>query len=152
MKSKRALSKLVCFKIIVALNVIQSWVFKALLEHGVLKTSSTWSYADFEYGLPAVVICIESVLFALSFHYAYAVGQYRGKPQSMGVLAAIFSALNPTDLLKGMFRAVGLLLSRGDSTDYYVEGSGPSSRLVKMYDTGNNGRMSGVETHAHSMA
>ena len=69
MKVRRGFSKLIAFKIIVAVRFFQQWIFSILLQNDVIKTSSTFSYNDILYGLPAVLTCVEMVLFSLGFWY-----------------------------------------------------------------------------------
>ncbi|KAF1344172.1 organic solute transporter subunit alpha/Transmembrane protein, partial [Delphinella strobiligena] len=104
MKPRRAMSKLLSFKIIIGLNVLQTWIFKILVQHNVLKPSNRLSYADLLYGVPAALTSMESVLFALSFHYAFSSGEYASKPKCMSFVRAVVNSANPMDLLKGMLR------------------------------------------------
>jgi hypothetical protein len=67
MKVKRGLSKLLCFKLIVFLRFIQQWIFSLLLSNHAIKTSSSFSYNDILYGIPATLTCVEMVLFSLGF-------------------------------------------------------------------------------------
>lgn len=120
MKPRRAMSKLLSFKVIIGLNVLQTWIFKILVQHNVLKPSSRLSYADLLYGVPAVLTSMESILFALSFHYAYSSSEYAGKPKRMNFMKAIMNSANPKDLLKGMVRTISLLVSSCSREDYAV--------------------------------
>lgn len=115
---RRAFSKLLCFKIIVGVNVLQSWLFKILVQHNVLEPSSHLSYADLLYGIPTVLVSVESVLFAASFHYAYSSSEYASKPAMMSAAHALANALNPIDLLKGMARAVQIVLQGRNDAGY----------------------------------
>lgn len=117
------MSKLLSFKVIIGLNVLQTWLFKILVQHNVLKPSSKLSYADLLYGVPAALTSMESVLFALSFHYAYSSGEYASKPKRMSFARAVVYSANPLDLLKGMVRTISLLVYSRNREDYLVADS-----------------------------
>lgn len=123
MKPRRAMSKLLSFKIIIGLNVLQTWIFKILVQHNVLKPSNRLSYADLLYGVPAALTSMESVLFALSFHYAFSSGEYASKPKCMSFVRAVVNSANPMDLLKGMLRTISLLGSSRSREDYIAADS-----------------------------
>lgn len=112
----------VCRRII-GLNVLQTWIFKILVQHNVLKPSSRLSYADLSYGVPAALTSMESVLFALSFHYAYSSGEYASKPQRMSFVRAVVNSVNPMDLLNGMVRTTSLLVYSRNKEDYVTADS-----------------------------
>ena len=108
MKIRRALSKLACFKIIVAIRFMQAWVFSLLLQYNVVKTSSSFSYNDILWGIPGLATCAEMVLFSLGFWYAFSSTEYgssakpRDTPLPLG--RALLDALNPLDLIIGIAR------------------------------------------------
>lgn len=43
-KPRRALSKIIAFKIIVGIRFFQSWIFSTLLQHNVIKVGKMFSY------------------------------------------------------------------------------------------------------------
>lgn len=69
------------------------------------------SYVDIGFGIPAVILCVELFLVSIFLHFAYpwrpyvGAGNYRGGP--LGI-AAILSALNPTDVLRSFAYAFGV--------------------------------------------
>jgi len=114
MKARRGLAKIICFKIIVFLRFTQAWVFSILLEHNIIKTSSKFSYNDIIWGLPATVTCVEMVLFAVGFWYAFSSSEYgsSAKPRDrpLPLWKAVLHAINPWDLLVGIARVPQLFM------------------------------------------
>ena len=106
MRMKRALGKIISFKIIVFIRFVQTWAFSLLLEYHVIKPSSTYSYNDILYGIPAVLTCAEMVIFSLGFWYAFSSSEYssKAKPhaQPLSLWSATLHALNPWDLISGI--------------------------------------------------
>lgn len=64
------------------------------------------------YGVPNALMCIETVLFAGAFWYAFSSSEYAHKSGSrrLPLWRAVLDALNPYDLIHGVARAVGLLV------------------------------------------
>jgi hypothetical protein len=136
MKARRGLAKITCFKLMVAVRLIQTvsiaflpffrkgnaddvfnqWLFSILIDQDVLEPSARLSYGDLTYGLPNALLCIESVLFSAIFWYAFSSAEYStGKQQHQQQLPlwkAALHALNPYDIFHGVARAVGLVISR----------------------------------------
>ncbi|KYG49816.1 hypothetical protein M433DRAFT_130898 [Acidomyces richmondensis BFW] len=114
MKTKRGFAKIVLFKIIVFLRFTQAWVFSILLEHNVIKTSTNFSYNDILWGLPATVTCVEMVLFAIGFWYAFSSTEYgssvKPRDRPLPLWKAVPHALNPWDLLVGIARVPQLFM------------------------------------------
>lgn len=112
MKVRRGFAKLTCFKLIVFLRFTQQWAFSLLLEYKAIKPSSQFSYNDIFYGIPAVLTCVEMVLFAVGFWYSFSASEYssRAKPghTPYPIWKAALHALNPTDLILGVVRIFGL--------------------------------------------
>ncbi|KAK4542473.1 hypothetical protein LTR36_006725 [Oleoguttula mirabilis] len=113
MKARRGMWKLLCFKGIVFLHFIQSWVFNILITHNLVKSSREFSYGDLTYGLPNVIMAVEMVLFSLSFWFAYSAAEYdsnaRPKQHRLSFFQAMFDAMNPSDLFLGIVRIFTLL-------------------------------------------
>lgn len=111
MKVRRGLAKLLCFKAIVFIRFSQSWVFSILLEYHAIKAGTEFSYNDVLWGIPGVLTCVEMILFSAAFWYAfssteYGSGVHRETPLPMW--KAALHALNPWDLLVGMWKVVPL--------------------------------------------
>lgn len=64
------------------------------------------------YGIPNALMCVESVLFCAAFWYAFSSSEYAHKPNSrrLPLWKAVIDSLNPSDLIRGVARAVTLLL------------------------------------------
>ena len=90
----------------------QQWLFSILIDQGVLEPSDSFSYGDLMYGVPNALMCIETVLFAAAFWYAFSSSEYAHKSgaRRLPLWRAVFDALNPYDLIHGVARAVGLLV------------------------------------------
>lgn len=113
MKARRGFAKLVCFKLIVGIRFLQTWIFSILISKQVIKTSSSFTYGDLTYGIPNALMCVETVLFSAAFWYAFSSTEYgsNAKPriERMPLWRAVFDALNPYDLLHGIVKAFVLL-------------------------------------------
>lgn len=83
LKPRGAFKQLVCFKIIVFLNFIQTLVFSFLVSQGDLKASRYMTYHDITNGLPNLILCCELALISPFFLVAYPV-----KPYKLGYMAA----------------------------------------------------------------
>jgi hypothetical protein len=56
-------------------------IFLILTSTNLLKPTSTLTYADIKSGIPSLIICVQTSLFAMSFHYAYNVSEYSSSPK-----------------------------------------------------------------------
>ena len=78
--------------------------------------NSKVTYDDITVGLPALLICIESVVFLVAFHFVFNAREYRGAKEEVnsahGVAQALLDALNPMDLLRAIGQAFTLTGSR----------------------------------------
>ncbi|KAK5131549.1 hypothetical protein LTR08_000876 [Meristemomyces frigidus] len=113
MKVRRGLAKLVCFKALVLIRFLQTWIFSLLLSRQVIKPGNSLSYYDIFYGLPNLLTCIEMMLFGLGFWYAYSSTEYSSdaKPRDnrLSLPKAVLDALNPYDFFAGIGRAFSLV-------------------------------------------
>ncbi|EMC96024.1 hypothetical protein BAUCODRAFT_71826 [Baudoinia panamericana UAMH 10762] len=113
MKCRRALAKILCFKVIVFIRFTQAWVFSLLLQYKVVTTGDSFSYNDILWGIPGLATCAEMVLFATGFWYAFSSTEYgsSAKPQDrpLPLRKAVLDALNPTDLIVGIYRIFPLV-------------------------------------------
>lgn len=103
-------SQLFAFKSIIGLNFLQSFGFS--IAAGEITPTATLSYNDISIGIPNALIIIEMVAFALAFHKFYSHKSYKAggvnalstQPQ-MNPLLAMAKALNPLEVLEGVFAA-----------------------------------------------
>ena len=121
--------KLVSFKLIVLFNFIQSIVFSSI----DIKTSPKFTIDDLTLGLPAAVISVEQIFFAIFFHYSFRSREYHETMKAgmvaprMGTFRAAANAFNPADLIMAMFTAVRLVAA-GFGKPLGGAGSGRSDR------------------------
>ncbi|KAK6432511.1 hypothetical protein LTR95_011319 [Oleoguttula sp. CCFEE 5521] len=110
MKARPGLWKVLCFKGIVFLQFVQSWIVSILVTHNVLKDSSALSYGDLTYGLPNVLMTVGSVLFSLAFWFACSASEYASnmKPeqQRLSFCHAMVDAMNRSDFILGIAKNV----------------------------------------------
>ena len=68
--------------------------------------NSKITYRDITIGLPALLICIEAVIFMVAFYFTFHSKEYRGSKDEPGsanrTVQAFFHALNPVDLVRGI--------------------------------------------------
>ncbi|KAK4545048.1 hypothetical protein LTR36_003599 [Oleoguttula mirabilis] len=105
-KVRRSLAKIISFKIIVFIRFAQAWAFSTLLSYDLISTSSSFKYNDILWGIPGLCTCVEMVLFACGFWYAFSSTEYSStaKPseQPLPWWKAILHVLNPSDLFIGI--------------------------------------------------
>ena len=121
MKGKKGLSKVVLFKLVVAIRFLQQWIFSILLNEHAIKVSEQFRYNDILWGIPATLTCAEMVIFAAAFWYAFSPSEYSSTAHpgpAMPIWKAVPHALNPTDLIMGMVRVVPLFLQVRQSGDW----------------------------------
>lgn len=107
-----ALSKLVMFKLIVFIQIIQGPIFSGLLGGKVLKASEHISYEDWSVGIPAFCTCCEMFIFSIIFLFPFTakpyiyrvpdhenIGYRRNASMSFG--SALLDALSPWDVISG---------------------------------------------------
>lgn len=114
----KPLLKLVSFKLIVGINFFQSFVFSILTGENIIHGSRKVTGKDYVYGIPAILVSVEQIFFAIFFHYSFRSREYHEdmlKEQGvrkMGIFAAAGHAFNPMDLLEGMFNAITMGIRR----------------------------------------
>ena len=115
----RPLIKILSIKLVIFFSFWQSFVISILSAGHFLKPSNKASFSDIKIGLPAFLICVEMMLFSILHLFAYSwrpylvprgslSETYQGKQKRyyggfLG-LSAVFHALNPLDLIKGIAR------------------------------------------------
>jgi hypothetical protein len=139
LKPRGAFKQLVCFKIIVFLNFLQTLVFSLLVSQGDLKPNKFMTYNDISKGLPALILCCELALVSPFFLLAFPVKPYKlghmvapenlssrhdmthyqGGP--LGVYA-IVQAVNVVDLVMELVKGTKAKLRRGGGHQYVQPG------------------------------
>lgn len=122
LKSRNAIGKLVVFKIMIFISIVQTPVFSGLLQGGVLSPSEHISYQDWSIGVPAFCTCCEMFIFSLLFLWPFSAKQYSHREPDaeklgqrrrarLGFFAALLDSLNILDVIRGAFfhkKVVGL--------------------------------------------
>lgn len=75
LKPRGALRQLICFKVIVFLNFLQTLIF-SFLRKGDLHASRYFTFNDLSNGLPALILCCELALISPFFVMTYSVKPY----------------------------------------------------------------------------
>ena len=132
LKPRGALKQLICFKLIVALNFLQTLIFSFLHSSGHLYANKYLTFNDLSNGVPALILCCELALIAPFFLIAYRVKpytlgrnslpenstlrndiqHYQGGP--LGVYA-IFQAINVFDIVIELVKGAKAKLSESSS-------------------------------------
>jgi hypothetical protein len=71
------LKQLICFKVIVFLNFLQTMIFSFLTSGGDLHPSKYLTYNDLTNGLPPLILCCEMAVIAPVFYYAFPISPYK---------------------------------------------------------------------------
>lgn len=78
-----AFKQLICFKIIVFLNFIQTLIFSFLRSSGDLHASKYFTFNDLANGLPSLILCCEMAIIAPFFLVVYSI-----KPYTLGQITS----------------------------------------------------------------
>ncbi|KIV77657.1 hypothetical protein PV11_09443 [Exophiala sideris] len=112
MVGRKALPKLLSFKLFVAITTIQHFVFSILASH--VSGNSKVTYHDITIGIQALLVCFESLINVISFYFVFRAGEYKRGQKGEGAsrtvygpARALLSSLNPVDLLRGIILAFG---------------------------------------------
>jgi hypothetical protein len=117
----RPMAKLICLKLIVALDVLQSLIFSALSNHGDIKPTTYLNIPDLLIGTPGLMLCAECFIFSVLFLWAYNTGPYKrvenqNQQERIGAFAALASVLNISDIIRGLVYCI-----QGTSSRQYDE-------------------------------
>jgi hypothetical protein len=126
MEGRRAFSKLMAFKLFVIVTTLQNasspcedarfarltdfqFIFSIL--HSRVTGNSKVTYNDITIGLPALLICVEAMVFMIANHFVFNAKEYRNVKAeagpTLGFARALLNALNPIDLIQGIGQAFG---------------------------------------------
>ena len=113
LKGHLALLKLVTFKGIIFIDLIQASIFRILASTHAFTPTEYVTYFDFSVGTPAFMTCCEMFIFSVLFILAFGFSPYkaarRGGAHKLSVGKAIVDVFDISDILQGfafMFRAV----------------------------------------------
>jgi hypothetical protein len=123
MTGKRALPKLVVFKLFVLATTLQNvrdrlsctrhiltwlqFVFNIIKSH--VKGGPKVTYDDITVGVPALLVCVEAVFFMIGYFVFFNAKEYKDRKVEAGssysLAQALLHAMNPGDLIHGIARA-----------------------------------------------
>lgn len=114
----RPLLQFCALKLIIFLNVIQSFIISILISSGAVHPSNVMTLVDLEIGIPVMLICFEMACISVLNLFAFRWGRYRMKENLLepgkdgakptyrgGFLGwrALVGAMFPFDLIRGIF-------------------------------------------------
>ena len=113
LKGHHALLKLVMFKGVIFIDLVQASLFRILASTHAFTPTEHVTYFDFALGTPAFMTCCEMFIFSVLFIWAFSFSPYKaarqGGAHKHSVGRAIVDVFNITDILQGftfMFRAM----------------------------------------------
>ncbi|OCT49477.1 seven transmembrane receptor protein [Cladophialophora carrionii] len=134
MNGKRAVAKLVMFKLFVVITTIQrvslslrpvnrNHLTAVQFIFGILRSKVTGgskvTYDDITIGLPALLNCVEALMFMVGNYFIFNIREYRTGQEKDGprsrIRKSLPDALNPMDLIRAIGLAFGSLRSRRSS-------------------------------------
>ncbi|KAK5701279.1 hypothetical protein LTR17_022736 [Elasticomyces elasticus] len=135
-------AKIWSFLGVLVFQILQDIIF-GLLNGKLFEPSAKLTYNDINFGIPAFLTCVESVIFSLLFHWSYSSKEYHeggridrlgGVAQRTKTFSAILDALNPSDIIAGVVTSIGLLFMRVQSK--YGARSAPQPEKLRESDVG----------------
>ena len=112
------LAKLVTFKGIVAIVLLQTPVFSGLAEHRVFQGTKNVSIFDFAIGTPSFLISVEMFIVSLLFQWSFSALEYKRLARSQnlrrgGAGKALLEVVDIRDILKGCWYMCRILVGGG---------------------------------------
>ncbi|KAK4548081.1 hypothetical protein LTR36_010801 [Oleoguttula mirabilis] len=113
LKEHNSMSKLVMFKLVIFIQIVQGPLFSGLVGGGVLTPTKHISYQDWSVGLPAFCTCCEMFLFSIVFLWPFTAKPYicseledaekldGRRHAGLGFFAALLHAINIWDVVSG---------------------------------------------------
>ena len=133
-KCHKPLLKLISFKLIVGINFLQDLVFSIITGHDLVHGNTKITGKDLKIGIPALLVAVEQIAFAIFFHYSFRSREYhedqlalKGESEQIqrkSTLAAAGHAFNPVDYFQSMAFALKTLLTGGLATRGKSSGKG----------------------------
>jgi len=162
LSAHKVMLKLLSLKLIVGLDVLQSFIFSILANDGDIKPTSTLTLPDLLIGTQDLILCIECFLISIIFIFAYSAKPYSarnfegnavesqsGKGQKRNFIVALFDSLNIIDIISGIFFCFQAFAGRGGNppidtyaqANQYAQGNQAyTSRNDAGYETAYYGR------------
>jgi hypothetical protein len=112
LRPNRPILKMLSIKLIVFLTFWQTWLISILIHFGALKPTKYVAGQDLRIGIPSLLTCAETVIFALIHRWAfpwspYDINRLPKYPKQMyegDVVDAVLDAMNPWDYFKASAR------------------------------------------------
>lgn len=121
-----AMTKLLCLKVIVFLDVFQSLVFSILSNEGDINPTKYANIPDLMIGTQDFILCCECFLVSILFIFAYSPREYSSRNHAAHAMegqqrvgkkknfcVAIFDCLNIADIIMGLFYCIQAFSGRG---------------------------------------
>ncbi|CAE6439273.1 unnamed protein product [Rhizoctonia solani] len=109
----RPLLKFTIVKIVVAVSVIQEFVFKLLRTSGTIKATENWSATHVADGLTAFALTIEMTFISIAMAWAYSASEYFTSESPKGtVTQALIDSINFGDFITEMKRSLVFFYTR----------------------------------------
>ena len=129
MHGHHPMAKLVTFKGVVGLVLLQTPIFTGLAQHRVFHPTKYVSIIDFAVGTPSFLVCLEMFIVSLLFWWSFSSSEYRhfAKAQNVrrhGIFRGLFDSFNISDILKGCWYMVSIITG-GALSNQGGGGSGP---------------------------
>jgi len=107
LKGHQSLFKLLTFKGIVFVELVQSAIFSGLTKAEVFIPTAHISYQDVVVGTPAFMLCCEVFLFSITFIWSFSPSPYRaalsqGVRREGPMVKGLIDTLNIIDILRGV--------------------------------------------------
>jgi hypothetical protein len=135
--------KMLSIKLIVFLTFWQTWLISLLIQIGALKPIKHVAGQDLRVGIPCLLTCIETAIFAVMHCWAFPwspydidrLPKYMEQIYSCGPIEALLEAVNPWDYFKAFARGFRWLFHgvrfRRDDPSYQVEEKAGATRERK---------------------
>ncbi|KAF2491117.1 hypothetical protein BU16DRAFT_566032 [Lophium mytilinum] len=141
LKPHGAMTKLLVFKCVIAVTLIQNALFSAFSSAGTLKPSKTASFRDLQTGTPAFMTCCEMLIFSIGFVWPFSPKpylpghtkqQYHKRYSTWHALKDVF---NVWDIVSGVwfrYKVIAVFPFRTKPTPQIAL---PKSGTLKVWDT-----------------
>lgn len=138
MDGHHVLLKLVTFKGVVGIVLLQTPIFSGLAEHRVFQGTKNVSIVDFAIGTPSFLICVEMFIVTLLFLWSFSASEYKNLAKSQnlrreGAGKALLDVVDIRDILKGCWYMFRILVGGGSGRPV----NSPSTGLMKGDDVVN---------------
>ena len=118
LQDHHALAKLITFKGVVAIVLLQNPIFTGLAQHQAFTRTKYLSIVDFSVGIPAFMVCMEMFIVSLLFLWSFSAKEYTAIARSQqlkrgGVAHALINVVDIRDIIKGCWYMARIVLCGG---------------------------------------